>query len=104
MQRTSRAVRRHRRIISLLHYLTGGRIQVAFPGQRFSRRRQRRRVRFRLQPFEFALRPRDIRCLAADFPDELRLLQPLLLLLLIKYLIKVIAGPGQLIIRLADRK
>jgi hypothetical protein len=50
----------------------------------FSGRLQRRRVLLRLQARYLTLRPRNIPRLAADFPYQLRRLQPVLLLLFIK--------------------
>ncbi len=47
--------------------------------------RQRRRVFLRLQPGNIPLCADDIHRLSADFPNQLRLLEPILLLLLVEY-------------------
>ena len=87
LQRASCAERRHRRVVRLFRYLVGGWLQIAFPDQRLFCCLKRCRVTLRLLAGYLPLRPGNIRRLVANLPNQLRLMQPVLLTLLVEYLI-----------------
>ncbi len=84
LQIAAGAVLPHRVVVCPLHHRRIGRRFTALlkllPGLR-----QRHRVFLRLQPGDISLRADDVHRLAANLPNQLRLLEPVLLLLLVEY-------------------